>query len=337
MWIVQGLLAAAAVWISRGLIQRTASRPWDLTSKVVLISGGSRGLGLALARRFSKLGAVPAICARNEKSLGLIKQEFESKGKSIHVFACDVSDSESVRAWIGSVIESFGRIDILVNNAGIIQVGPASAMRPDDFRAAIDCIFYGTVNSTREALPELTKRMGRIINITSIGGIVALPHLLPYTCAKFAMLGYSLALAAELRHRGILVTTVVPGLMRTGSYLNALFKGRREAEFDWFSLAATLPGVSMSAERAVNKIIEAAREGRPFVTIGFPAKVLRLVHALLPGFWVRFMSGVDRWLLPESSGPTDKPGRNILVSARPFSRHLMKLGRKAARQYRQAG
>ncbi|HLE00474.1 MAG TPA: SDR family oxidoreductase [Bdellovibrionota bacterium] len=337
MRVAQGLLAAAAVWLSRGLIRKTASRRWDLSSKVVLISGGSRGLGLALARRFSRLGALPAICARNEESLSLIKQEFEAQGKPIHVFACDVSDPERVRAWISSVIERFGRIDILVNNAGIIQVGPASAMRPDDFHAAIDTIFYGTVNSTREALPELTKGRGRIINITSIGGIVALPHLLPYTCAKFAMSGFSLALAAELRHRGILVTTVVPGLMRTGSYLNALFKGRREAEFDWFSLAATLPGVSMSAERAVNKIIEAAREGRPFVTIGFPAKVLRLVHALLPGFWVRFMSGVDRWLLPESSGPTDKPGRNILVSARPFSRHLMKLGRKAARQYRQAG
>lgn len=113
------------------------------------------------------------------------------------------------------------------------------------------------------------RRRGRIVNITSIGGKVGMPHLLPYTCAKFATVGLSEGLRAELGREGIRVTTIVPGLMRTGSHLKAMFRGQHEQEFTWFSLGASLPLVSMGAERAARQ--SAFCRCRPTCWSGFTA------------------------------------------------------------------
>src|SRR3989440_98200 len=142
-------------------------------------------------------------------------------------------------------------------------VAPLAAMTLDDFPAAHAVMFWGTLSPTLAALPHLLKRgHGRIINITSIGGKISAPHLLPYNCAKFAAVGLSEGLRAELTGTGVTVTTVVPGLMRTGSHLRAYFKGERRKEFAWFAVAASLPGLSMDAERAAARIVAAGVAGR---------------------------------------------------------------------------
>ena len=142
-------------------------------------------------------------------------------------------------------------------------------------------------------------------------GAIAVPHLLPYSCAKFAMRGFSEGLGAELAKDRIRVTTVLPWLMRTGSFLNALFKGKREEELAWFALGSTMPVVSMQAERAARRIVDACERGEAFVTLGMQAKVLRIAHSLAPGLATRVLGMVNSLLPgPGGAGPMDpaEPG-----------------------------
>jgi short-subunit dehydrogenase len=162
--------------------------------------------------------------------------------------------------------------------------------------------FGGALNSVLEALPYMSRQgQARIANICSIGGTVAVPHLLPYTSSKFALVGFSLGLREELAQEGISVTTVIPGLMRTGSFLNARFKGKSIEEFTWFSMGAKLPVLSMNAERAAHRIVEATARGEAWVTLGMPAKILRAVGANLPSFTASGLSLANR-LMPQSPG-----------------------------------
>jgi len=149
----------------------------------------------------------------------------------------------------------------------------------------MNVIYWGTVHTTLAVLPHMLGRgAGRIVNVTSIGGRVSVPHLLPYSCAKFAAVAFSEGLRSELSGTGVKTITIAPGLMRTGSFLNAKFKGDDESEASWFAAAASLPGISMSAQRAVNQIIAATERGAAERTLSVPAQVLGLAHGLCPGW-----------------------------------------------------
>ncbi len=162
--------------------------------------------------------------------------------------------------------------------------------------------FWGMVHATFAVLPSMRdRRGGRIVNVTSIGGEVAVPHLLGYTSAKFAAVGFSTGLAAEEARHGITVTTIVPGLMRTGSFLHALVKGRRDEEASLFSLISSLPLLTIDAGRAARRIVLACERGESFVTIGAPAKALRVFGALAPGATTRILALVAR-MLPDAGG-----------------------------------
>src|SRR5205823_4029010 len=135
---------------------------------------------------------------------------------------CDVTHRREVTQFVRATRERFGRIDVLVNNAGTIEVGPMEVMTLDDYDRAMKTHFWGPLYMVLAVLPELRKRReGRIVNVSSIGGKISVPHLLPYCASKFALTGFSQGLRAELAKDGIVVTTVCPGLMRTGSPLNA--------------------------------------------------------------------------------------------------------------------
>ena len=237
-------------------------RQRSIAGEVVLITGGSRGLGMALAKQFAREGCRVAICARDSEELARAKQELAKQGFRVLTSICDVTHQPDVERTVEQVSRELGPIDILINNAGQIKVGPIASMDLDDFQSALNVMFWGTVYPTLTLLPSFTARdKGDIVNITSIGGKVAVPHLLPYTCAKTAAVGFSEGLRAELSGTGVVVTTIVPGLMRTGSYNAAQFKGDHEAESTWFSLGASLPGISMGAERAARQILQAVKRG----------------------------------------------------------------------------
>jgi len=215
---------------------------------------------------------------------------------------CDVTDRAQVEEMVGAVRGHFGRIDVLVNNAGVIAVGPMEVMTREDYEEAMAIHFWGPLEAVLAAVPEMRARgEGRIVNVSSIGGKLSVPHLLPYSASKFALVGLSEGLRAELRKDGVLVTTVCPGLMRTGSPRNATFKGRHRAEYAWFSISDALPLASMDAARAAEQIVAACRRGDAEVVLSFPARLADKVHALMPGLTADLLGVVNR-LLPAPGG-----------------------------------
>jgi NAD(P)-dependent dehydrogenase (short-subunit alcohol dehydrogenase family) len=289
--------AAGALFASRLLNHNS----YNLKDKVVLITGGSRGLGLVLAREFQARGAKVAICARDAEELLKAESDLLARGEAFAV-RCDVTNKSEVAEMIDSVIEHFGRIDVLVNNAGTIQVGPIDVMTPADFQRAMDTHFWGPLNTIFAVLPSMRERGdGRIVNISSVGGKIAVPHLAPYCASKFALVGLSQGLRAELAKDGVVVTTVCPGLMRTGSPRNADFKGNKQAEYAWFSISDSLPFTSIQAERAARQIIRACVNGRAELVISIQAKAAVFLDHLLPETSADVMTLVNR-MLPQANG-----------------------------------
>ena len=279
-----------------------AIRTPDLTGKVVLVTGGSRGLGLVLARQFAKAGCRVAICARDDQELERARHDLVRLGGEVMAYRCDVADRDRVEEMVKAVIDRFGALDIVVNNAGIIQVGPFESMTPGDFERALSVNFWGPLQVIWAALPHMRERgQGQIVNITSIGGEVAVPHLLPYDCAKAAFLSLSEGLHAELAQHGIKVTTVVPGLMRTGSPVNASFKGDAEREYEWFSIGDSHVLTSTSAERAARRIVISTRRRDGKVVLSWQARLLRMMHALAPNLVLNGMARINA-LLPRERG-----------------------------------
>ena len=218
-----GAIAAASVGAVMGL-RALRREQVSFEGRTVLLTGGSRGLGLVLARQFAREGARLVLCAREEVELARARNELEAAGAEVLALPCDVRDRVQVEAMVAQVHERFGAVDVLVNNAGLIQVGPLESMTEEDFAEAMDVHFWGPLYTTLAVLPEMKLRgWGRIVNVSSIAGRVSVPHLLPYSASKFALVGLSDGLRSELAQDGILVTTVCPGLMRTGSPPNAFF------------------------------------------------------------------------------------------------------------------
>jgi short-subunit dehydrogenase len=272
--------------------------------RTVVITGGSRGLGLLIARRVGAEGARVVLLARNEQELERAEAELNALGVVVMTVRCDIRKRDQVEHAVQRIIDQFGRIDVLINNAGIIQVGPLQHMTCEDFEEAMTVHFYGPLYTTLAVLPYMRRaEAGRIVNITSIGAKLAVPHMAPYSASKFALLGLSDALRAELRRENILVTSVVPGPMRTGSPPNAQFKGKFKKEFAWFAITDALPLLSVSAERAAESIVEACRRGSPRLTIGFQTHAAILFSELFPGLAADVAAFVNQLLPgPDPSG-----------------------------------
>jgi len=271
--------------------------------RVVVITGGSRGLGLVMARRLVDEGARVVLLARDLGELARAREELLARGRGdVMTIRCDVRRRAEVRAAVDAVLDTWRTVDVLINNAGVIQVGPLEHMEHEDFENAMATHFWGPLHLILEVTPVMRhRRFGRIVNISSIGGRMAVPHLAPYSASKFALTGLSDAVRAELDPYGIRVTTVAPGLMRTGSPVNAQFKGQHDAEYAWFKIASSLPGLTISADRAAAKILEACRYGDPSLTITPQAKLAGAANAVVPAAVGRAMMLVTR-ALPRENG-----------------------------------
>lgn len=299
--VVAGLAGGAA--LTWGAIRAARTMREDLRGKVAVVTGGSRGLGLQIAKRLVKEGCEVVIVARDRDGLRSARRLLHKEGGEVHTIAVDVADRDAVERMAQEVRERHGGIDILVNNASVIQVGPVESMDIEDFRHAMGVNYWGTVHTCFAFLDDLKARKGRIVNVDSIGGRIAAPHLLPYAAAKFATYGFSEGLGIELAKSGVTVTTVVPGFMRTGSPVNAMFKGDAAREFAWFAAGDATPLTSMQVERAARSLVGAMKRRDTVVVIGMQARLMRLAHDLMPGVTPRLARIVDR-ALPRADGQT---------------------------------
>jgi NAD(P)-dependent dehydrogenase (short-subunit alcohol dehydrogenase family) len=331
-WLALGGATAAVLFGIAKLASRVRKSPVNLRGKVALVTGGSRGLGLALAQELGDYGCQIALCARDAAELEQAAEKMREWRVEVDTFACDLSKEEEIEPLIGRVLARFGRIDILVNNAGLIQVAPFDNLEKDDFEKAMDLMFWGPVNLTLAVLPHMRRQGGgHVVNITSVGGRVAVPHLLPYSCAKFAFVGFSTGLSAELSPDDVHVMTVVPGLMRTGSYLNVPFKGQSSKEFAWFGLLGNLPGFSVSADFAARSIRESLQRRQATCTISLPARVLIHAEALLPEATRTIMQLTNELLLPgANAGDQERTGKALNPKFGALFQALTRLGQVAA-------
>ena len=309
------LLVTGAVLLVVWLIVRfIRTVRYPLRGKVVLITGGSRGLGLVLARHICSRGGNVVLIARDAEELARAKSDLARRHSTVMTIPCDLLDTEQIQAAVRQAIDRFGKIDILINNAGTIEVGPLEHLMPEDFERAMRLHFWAPFDLISQIVPEM--RIwggGRIVNISSIGGKVALPHMASYSASKFALTGFSDAIRAELARDNIHVTTVAPGLMRTGSHVNAKFKGRHDDEFAWFAASAGAPLISMNADRAARKILAACRRGQPSLTLTFTARTTILGNALFPNLTGYTMKFVNR-LLPgtgDAQGNKSRAGSDL--------------------------
>jgi short-subunit dehydrogenase len=308
-------------------------RAANLSGEAALITGGSRGLGLLVARELAKQGCKLAICARDAEELETARQQLTTLGADVYALECNVADPEAVDRVVRLINSHFGGIDILVANAGIIQVGPLENMRIEEFQKALDIMFWGVVHPTLAVLPGMrARRHGRIAVVTSIGGKVSVPHLMPYSSAKFAAVGFAEGLRAEAAMDGISVTTVVPGLIRTGSFIQAGFTGNREAEYAWFRLGSSLPFPAMSAEKAARQIVDAIRRGESEVILTLPAQLLTRIHGVAPGLMSDALSLVNR-LLPRSVPGSYGTEQGKTLSTPIDGTPLTALGDRAVERY----
>jgi short-subunit dehydrogenase len=278
------------------------SRRYDFENRLIVITGGSRGLGLILARQFAAEGAALVICARDDEELDRAASELRVRAPFVAAYVCDLTQPSDIKSLFERIHREIGTVDVLINNAGIIQVGPVETMTLADYHQAMAVHFWAPLLCIEQVLPDMRRRgEGRIVNISSIGGAVGIPHLVPYSASKFALNGLSQGLRAELANEGIYVTTVCPGLMRTGSPPHALLKGKHRAEYAWFSIGGALPLLSMSADRAARQIVNACRYGRAKVTLSLPAKLAVAINALAPELTAEVSAIVDH-MLPEPGG-----------------------------------
>jgi NAD(P)-dependent dehydrogenase (short-subunit alcohol dehydrogenase family) len=295
--VLAGALLGA--WLAIRVIRTSR---YSVRDKVAVITGGSRGLGLVLARHICAQGGSVALIARDPDELARAKADLAPRGSAVLTIECDLLDARQIQSAVRQIIDRFGKIDILINNAGIIEVGPLENMTREDFDRAMRLHFWAPFELIAQVVPEM--RIwggGRIVNVSSIGGKVAVPHLAPYSASKFALTGFSDAIRAELARDNIQVTTVAPGMMRTGSHVNAKFKGKHDMEFAWFAASAGAPLISMNADRAARKILAACRRGQPSLTLTFAARGAILGNALFPNLTGYVMRLVNRFL-PKPSG-----------------------------------
>lgn len=301
-------VAAAAIATVRAL--KSAPPP---DGAVVLVTGGSRGLGYAIASRFARRPVRLVLAARDAKELqaaqdSLLAEHPHLSPEDFYLVSADLSHPAECQRLVNEAFARFGRIDVIVNNAGIIEVGPAESQPLDAFYRAMQVHFYGPLHILWSALPRLRKqapapgwsRRCAVVNIASVGGKIAVPHLLPYTASKFALVGFSEGLHAELACENILVSTICPGLMRTGGENHAHFTGNVDAERRWFFLGAKTPGIATTPEHAANRIYNAVSQGCAEIIITPHAWLAARVHGLFPSASQSVSAIGNRYILPDA-------------------------------------
>ena len=311
-------LTLGGIAIAGWAVHRALETRFSFEGKVCLITGGSRGLGLVLARQICAEGGRVALLARDVDELRRAHDELAANGCDVAVVPCDLLERAQIEEAVRTVIGHYGAVDVLINNAGIIEVGPLEHMKREDFERAMQLHLWAPFTLMWELIPHMRRRGGRIVNITSIGGKIAVPHLAAYCASKFAIVGLSDAVRSELATDGIYVTTVAPGMMRTGSHVNAQFRGQHAQEFAWFAAANSAPVLSMKVERAAAKILNACRRGQPELTLTLAARAAIIGNAVFPNLTGRALRLVNR-LLP---GATDSSGNELRTGGESRSSKL---------------
>jgi len=331
---------AGAAWFLSYAARR--ARRLELRGRVAIVTGGGRGLGLAISRELAARGCRLAICGRDAETIENAVSELRRRGADVFGMACDASEPDDVERFVTAVVRHYGGVDVLVNNAGQCFVAPAVELSAADVARAFQNIFWVHYYPTMAVLPHLRRQgFGRIANVTSFAGKVAIPHQASYTAAKYAATGWSETLSAELAQDGVLVSTIAPPPLRNGAPLHVRFKGEQEAEFRWFTRALTSKIVASSAERTARVVVDALVHGDSERSVSVLTWILTRAHGTFPRLTTRVLRATDRLLLPpaapagrENAGRSTPPLLGAEVVARSSDPAVKRLARRTTEHER---
>ncbi len=327
------LWAAASTGLLLGL--RAAiryKRKFNYQNKVVFVTGGARGLGLEMARLLGAEGAKLAICSRNAEQLEKARKELEALGVPVLSLTCDVKEQKEVASAIEAIQQHYGRIDVLINNAGFISVGPLENMTTHEFEEAMRTHFWGPLYAMQAVLPLMKKQgQGRIINVSSVAGIASLPHMVPYSTSKAALINLSEGYREEYIKHKIYITLAIPGLVRTGAHENAAIKGKQEQEFTWFSVLDANRLTSASAKKVAKQILEGGRYGVSRVIMPIHANLFSVLQGVAPGLTTDFLSLINS-LLPKAASEDTGRLKGYNINDEHIPNVLTKAGDNAAQK-----
>jgi NAD(P)-dependent dehydrogenase (short-subunit alcohol dehydrogenase family) len=301
-----------------------------LTGQTAVIVGASRGLGLVLARQLALAGCKLALCARDAAELERARRELVSAGAAVFARPVDASRPDQVEDFVNATLRRFGSLDMLITCAATTEIGPLETMSSHDVQEAFEQIFWTAYNPTMAVLPHMrARRSGRIVHVSSFGGKVGMPHLMPYCTAKAALTGFSASLRTEVAKDGISVTTVTPGLMRTGSHVHATMRGQRDKEYLWFTAGLNLPLTSIATELAARRILRAAALRKAESTLTLGTRLLVIANAVAPNLMARVLAFQDRLLPSAREGSlVAQTGREVAEqSSSPLVRAIEAYGR----------
>jgi NAD(P)-dependent dehydrogenase (short-subunit alcohol dehydrogenase family) len=258
---------------------------YSFKDKVVVITGGASGIGLALGQRVAQAGAVTALLDIDEAGLISCEKEFKEAGHKIMVHYCDVSDRQSCETAIHAVIERFGGIDVLFNNAGITQRSRFIDTQPSVFEKVMAVNFFGSLYCTKAAIASIIERKGMIIANESIAGITPLVGRTGYSASKHAMHGLFTSLRAEVKHTGVHVMIVCPGFIETNLQKRAL-----GGDGSVTTRPQTTVGRHDTPESAAEKIYNGACRKKRLLVLTFMGKMGVWVHKFAPAYYERKMT-----------------------------------------------
>lgn len=188
----------------------------SLKNQVALVTGASRGIGLAIARRFCQAGASVVVCGRSEDTIQAVARELTAEGFQVKAVVADISNRDEVDGLVAFTLDQFAKIDILVNNAGVTQDTLLMRMKDDDWNRVIQTNLTGTFYCTRSVIrPMIRQKSGRIINISSIVGTIGNAGQANYAASKAGIIGFTKSVAKEVASRGVTANVIAPGFITT--------------------------------------------------------------------------------------------------------------------------
>ena len=246
-------------------------------NKVVVVTGGTDGIGKALVEELLQEGAKVATCGRDHDKLYRLQSSFPSS--PLHTMVADVSNENDCRRFIETTTKFFGGVDILINNAGISMRALIKDATTEVIRKVMDINFFGMVYCTKYALPSIIERKGTIVGVSSIAGYRGLPGRSAYSASKWAMIGWLEAIKTELLHEKVHVMWVCPGFT-TSNIRNAALNSKGESQGESPLDESKL----MSAEECARIILNAIEKRKRSVVMTFTGKRTVLLNKFFPGF-----------------------------------------------------
>jgi short-subunit dehydrogenase len=243
--------------------------------KIVIVTGGSDGIGKSLVEALLQMGAKVATCSRNHDKLYRLQSEYPAS--PLHTMVCDVSSENDCRRFIETTLNVFGGIDILINNAGISMRALLKETTPDVIQQVMDINFYGTVYCTRYALSSIIESKGTIVGVSSIAGYRGLPGRSGYSASKFALQGWLEAIKTELMQDGVHVMWVCPGFT-TSNIRNAALNKEGEAHGE----SPMDEGKMMSSEECARHILKAISRKKRTLVLTFKGKQTVFLNKFFP-------------------------------------------------------